>query len=486
MTTNEKGAARWLIAAMGTVLMLCLGTVYAWSFFQGLLVREFKDVFGWSNSQVAWIFSLAIFFLGVTAAWGGSQLSRRNPRNMAMAGAVLFAAGYALAALAFSIKSLPLLYAGYGVIGGIGLGLAYVTPVATISKWFPDKRGLATGMVVMGFGLGALLMSKLLAPLFLGLTGRNLVPVFLLLSGVFLVLGLASAAFMRNPPAGWLPSGSKPAATGACADEDNPPVRRAVFSGKFLLLWLVFFCNITAGIAIISFQSPLCQDLWKRVSPNLTPVVLAGLGATLVAVSSLFNGVGRFLWGAVSDRIGRAQTFRIMLGSQIAALALLVVTGNPWVFAVLVCWILLCYGGGFGTMPSFICDVFGAGRMSAVYGVVLTAWAAAGIVGPQIFAALQDRMNPAAASLWSFVVAGGFAVAGLALSFLLSNAPLPAAAPAAAVTATRKNGASTRSPRRPPARAAALKGSRKPAVTPRKVPVAASRGGSGTRKSGTS
>ncbi len=469
MTTNEKGATRWLIAAMGTVLMLCLGTVYAWSFFQGLLVREFKDVFGWSNSQVAMIFCLAIFFLGVTAAWGGSQLSRRKPRNMAMAGAVLFSAGYAVAALAFSIKSLLLLYAGYGVIGGIGLGLAYVTPVATVSKWFPDKRGLATGMVVMGFGLGALFMGKLLAPLFLGLTGRNLVPVFLLFSGVFLVLGLASAAFMRNPPAGWLPAGSKPAAKGACADEDDPPVRRAVFSGKFLLLWLVFFCNITAGIAIISFQSPLFQDLWKRVSPNLTPVVLAGLGATLVAVSSLFNGAGRFLWGAVSDRIGRAQTFRIMLGSQIAAFALLVVTGNPWVFAVLVCWVLLCYGGGFGTMPSFICDVFGAGLMSAVYGVVLTAWAAAGIVGPQIFAALQDKLDPASASLWSFIVAGCFATVGLALSFLLTNKPLAAAAPIPVKATTRKSS----TPKRlagPSPRAAAHKVDVKPA-SPAKKPA---------------
>src|SRR5271169_6288278 len=292
METNENIGSRWLIAAMGTVLMLCLGTVYAWSFFQGLLVREFKDVFGWSNSQVAWIFSLAIFFLGVTAAWGGSQLSKRNPRNMAMTGAVLFAAGYAVAALAFSIKSLLLLYAGYGVIGGIGLGFAYVTPVATVSKWFPDKKGLATGMVVMGFGLGALFMSKVLAPIFLGLTGRNLTGSFLLLGGVFLVLGLASAAFMRNPPTGWLPKGYKGPSKGECPDDADVPVRRAVFSGRFLLLWVVFFCNITAGIAIISFQSPLFQDLWKRLSPALAPAVLAGLGATLVAVSSLFNGAG--------------------------------------------------------------------------------------------------------------------------------------------------------------------------------------------------
>jgi OFA family oxalate/formate antiporter-like MFS transporter len=265
-----------------------------------------------------------------------------------------------------------------------------------------------------------------LAPLFLGITGRSLSGTFLCLSGIFLVLGLASAAFMRNPPAGWMPTGRPSGSKAACPEGTDIPLRRAVLSGRFLLLWIVFFCNITAGIAIISFQSPLFQDLWKRVSPDLAPALLAGIGATLVAVSSLFNGAGRFLWGAVSDRIGRSQTFRIMLGSQIVVFAVLVLTANPWVFAVLVCWVLLCYGGGFGTMPSFICDVFGVGLMSAVYGSVLTAWAAAGIVGPQIFAALQDRLSPSSASLWSFVVAGGFALAGLVLSFLLSNAPITA------------------------------------------------------------
>jgi OFA family oxalate/formate antiporter-like MFS transporter len=475
MVPTEKAGTRWLIAAMGTVLMLCLGTVYAWSFFQGLLVHDFRETFGWSNSQVAWIFSLAIFFLGVTAAWGGSQLPRRNPTVMAMIGAVLFAAGYAVAAFAFSIKSLPLLYAGYGVIGGIGLGLGYVTPVATAAKWFPDRKGFATGMVVMGFGLGALFMSKVLAPLFLGITGRNLPGSFLFMSGVFLVLGLASAAFMRNPAAGWMPKGYTPASSGGCADDADMPVRRAVFSPRFLLLWIVFFCNITAGIAIISFQSPLFQTLLKRVSPDLAPAVLAGFGATLVAVSSLFNGAGRFLWGAVSDRIGRSQTFRVMLGSLIVVFALLVITGSPWVFAVLVCWVLLCYGGGFGTMPSFICDVFGAGLMSTVYGSVLTAWAAAGIVGPQIFAALQDRLSPAPASLWSFVVAGGFAVIGLVLSFLLSNAPLQAAAPIAAHASAPK--------KRAPARSRALKGPAKPGTTPRRLAASRGRGGSRARMS---
>jgi MFS transporter, OFA family, oxalate/formate antiporter len=275
---------------------------------------------------------------------------------------------------------------------------------------------------------------------------------------------------MRNPPAGWAPKGRVAAAKGACAEGPDLPVRRAVFSGRFALLWIVFFCNITAGIAIISFQSPLFQDMWKRVSPDLAPAVLAGLGATLVAISSLFNGAGRFLWGAVSDRIGRSQTFRIMLGSQVVVFALLVLTGSPWIFAVLVCWVLLCYGGGFGTMPSFICDVFGNGLMSAVYGTVLTAWAAAGIVGPQIFAWLQDRLDPASASLWSFVVAGGFALVGLALSFLLSNAPLQGPAKKAAAPARK-------------ARSAPLKGSEKPGAKPRTRPASRVPGGSRSRRS---
>jgi OFA family oxalate/formate antiporter-like MFS transporter len=422
MKTEAQSGNRWLIAAMATVLMLCLGTVYSWSFFQSLLVHDFKDVFGWSNGQVAWIFSLAIFFLGVTAAFGGVQLPKRNPRSMAMVGAVLFALGYVVAGFAFQIKSLPLLYVGYGLIGGIGLGLGYVTPVAVVSKWFPDKKGLATGMVVMGFGLGALFMSKILAPILLGLTGKNLFTTFLLLGGVFLVLGLGSAAFMKNPPAGWQPKGYTPVArVKGTKGTAEIPVRKALLSRRFAFIWIVFFCNITAGISIISFQSSLFQNLWKQVNPDLAAAALSLFGATLVAISSLFNGAGRFLWGWISDRIGRAQTFRLMLATEIVVFAALIITQNPWVFAVLVCWILLCYGGGFGTMPSLIGDVYGPRLMSSVYGVVLTAWAAAGVVGPQIFAAFQDRMSARNASQWSFIVAGCFTVVGLVLSFLLSN-----------------------------------------------------------------
>ncbi|HTP59315.1 MAG TPA: OFA family MFS transporter [Spirochaetia bacterium] len=411
MAAQSRPANRWLIAAMGTVLMVCLGTVYAWSFFQDLLVRQYKGDFGWSNTEVAWIFSFAILFLGLTAAWGGPRLARIGPRKMAMTGAILFALGYAIAALALAIKSLLLLYLGYGVIGGIGLGLGYVTPVATVSRWFPDRKGLATGMVIMGFGLGALFMSKILAPAFLAMTGgASLVPVFLLLAATFLVLGTGSAWFMENPSGGGTPD------AGAAV-----PARNAVLSRRFVLMWVVFFCNITAGISIISFQSPLLQTLLKGSDPSLSAAALAGFGATLIAVSSLFNGAGRFFWGAVSDRLGRAQTFRIMLGSGVIVFALLAFIGNAWLFAVLACWVLLCYGGGFGSMPAFVGDVFGARLMPAVYGAVLTAWSAGGIVGPQIVAVLKDRV-PDKASTLSFIVSGAFVLIGFILSLLLSNA----------------------------------------------------------------
>ena len=332
-----------------------------------------------------------------------------------------FALGYAVGALALSIKSLLLLYVGYGVVGGIGLGLGYVTPVATVAKWFPDKKGLATGMVIMGFGLGALFMSKILAPLFIGMTGgTSLAPVFLLLAAVFLVLSVGSAWFMKNPPPQWLPRGYAPEGAKAAGAGLDASASKAIFSRRFVLMWVVFFCNITAGISIISFQSPLLQSLLKNTDPSLSAAALAGFGATLIAASSLFNGAGRFFWGAVSDRIGRAQTFRIMLGSGVVVFALLAFIARPWLFAVLACWVLLCYGGGFGAMPAFIGDVFGTQLMPAVYGAVLTAWSAGGIVGPQIVAILKDRV-PERASTLSFIVSGGFVLVGFILALLLSN-----------------------------------------------------------------
>ncbi len=409
---------------MGTLLQLALGTVYAWSFFQ----QPVMAAGNWTNSQAAWAFSLAIFFLGLAAAWGGVNLPKFGPRKLAMSGGLLYGIGYLLAAYALSVKSLPLLYFGYGVVGGIGLGLGYVTPVATAAKWFPDKKGFITGMVVMGFGLGALVMAKVLAPVFLDFSGGNLVRVFSYIGVIMLVVTLPAGYFLVNPPTAYAPRSYSIAAVSAGEQglQAGITAKECVFSGKFALMWAVFFLNIIAGIMFISFQSPLLQDLLKEsVEPALLndPRVLADLaasGATLIAVSSVFNGLGRFFWGGLSDKIGRVQTFRLIIGSQVAVFLALLFIKTPLLFSVLVCYVLLCYGGGFGSMPSFVLDVFGPRQMPVVYGSILTAWGLAGIVGPQIVAFLKDNYAGQAAQ-YTFVTASVLLLAGLFITFILSN-----------------------------------------------------------------
>lgn len=410
---------------MGAWLQLFLGTVYAWSYFQQPLVDKYKEI-GWTQTKVAWAFSLAICFLGLAAAWGGTKLPKYGPRKLATIGGVFFGSGYLLAAAALHWQCLPLLYLGYGVIGGTGLGLGYVTPVATVAKWFPDHKGLATGLVIMGFGFGALLMSKLIAPELMVWSDGNLVTVFLCLGLGFTAATLLGAAFLRNPPPGYLPPTMRPPTISPLLSGEGPGVRAEdrpiadippvnILSFRFAAMWLIFFCNIVAGISIISFQSPLFQDLWRGIDSTLSAKTLASYGATLIAVSALFNGVGRMFWGALSDRIGRLHAFRLMLASQLAVFGLLIVTGNPWLFGASICYVLLCYGGGFGTMPSFILDTFGAQRMAQVYGAILTAWSAGGIVGPQIIAYLKDHY-PDHAATYSFFIGAGFLALGLVLS----------------------------------------------------------------------
>lgn len=410
-----KAPPRPLVLGACFILMLCLGTVYAWSYFQPLLVKDF----GWSNRQVSLTFSLAIFFLGAAASAGGLILPKVGPRPLAIAGSALFGAGHLIAAWALRASSLTLLYAGYGVVAGMGLGFCYVTPVAVASKWFPERRGLASGFVVMGFGLGALMMSKLLAPLLLGAVGHDMSRLFLVLGFLFLAATLLASAFVANPP-------RAADAAAYCEDPDTP--RHADYCGhrtvdlilspRFALFWLVFFCNISAGIAIIGFQSPLIQDLIRQSRPATDAGRLASLGATLIAVTSLFNGLGRFAWAAVSDRVGRVKTFRILVASELAVFAALIVVRDPWVVAGLLCWVLFCYGGGFGTMPAAILEAFGPVKMAAMYGAVLTAWSAAGLAGPQITAFIKDTFPRDAVTL-SFAAGAAFAALGLVAAFLL-------------------------------------------------------------------
>lgn len=404
-------AQRWPIAIAGTLLQICLGTVYAWSYFQDPI----KEQYGWSDESLTWTFSLAICFLGIAAAIGGFQLKKGKiaPRPIAVTGGILFALGHFIAACALYKHQLWLLLFGYGVVGGTGLGLAYVVPVATAAKWFPDKQGFITGMVVMGFGLGALLMSKILAPITIKLCNGNLAIAFVGMGCVFALLAPAAAWFMKNPP-------QKKSDAAAFRQEHFTESDKQDDSGnwgKFVLVWIIFFCNIFVGLSIISFQSPLIKDLLRIENPNISVEALATGGATLIAVGAIFNGLGRFFWGAVSDRIGQSWTFSVMLVTEILVLALLSFVGNPIIFGALICYILLCYGGGFGTIPSYILSLFGEKRMALLYGIVLTAWSTGGIAGPKLMAYLRQN-NPENASQTAFLISIGVLAFALILSLL--------------------------------------------------------------------
>ena len=415
---------RIVTALLCTTLQVCLGTVYAWSYFQTLLVRQL----GWTFTETAWAFSITIFALGTSAAWAGAALPKLGPRKLAVAGSAMFAGGYLVASLALHWDMLMLFYLGYGVIGGAGIGLGYVTPVATVAKWFPDHKGLATGIVVMGFGIGALLLSKALAPVLVIGTQSDLTMVFLWLGVIFACILIPTSFLLRDPPPGFAP-----AAAAAAEETPEVPLRACLTSTQFVIMWLVFFFNISAGIAVISFQSSLLQDVWGLADPSVEPQTLAEYGATLIAVSSLCNGVGRLLWGLLSDRIGRVTVFRLLLATQMLVFGILMTERDPWIFSALVCYILLCFGGGFATMPSFVLDVFGSKHMSTIYGAMLTAWAAAGIFGPLYVGYLKDQY-PDRAVIYCFLV--GILILGLGyvFTYLLSDDRLRVGKPTVAGT----------------------------------------------------
>src|SRR5438128_961532 len=425
MRGQDRAPNRWLIAAMCTVLQLCLGTVYAWSYFQPLLVEQFR----WTNTATSWAFSLNICCVGLSAAWGGINLARFGPRKLAMTGGLLFAAGYALAAIALALKSLMLFHLGYGIVGGVGIGLGYVTPMSTVTKWFPDKKGLLTGIVAMGFGLGAFVLSVVLAPILMRAFHGNLTLVFAALGAILGSAAFGSATMLSDPPTGYLPSGyvasaSKDARAGGpyakAEEESDLPLTEYVLAGQYAIMWFIFFLNITAGISIVSFLSPLYQDVWRLDDPNLERSVLAGYGATLIAVSSLFNGLGRIVWGAASERLGRINTFRLLLASQLVVFGLLMTERDPGIFAILVCYVLSCFGGGFAIMPSMVIDVYGPKRMSRLYGVILTAWSAAGILGPLMIASIKDNY-PDRAIVYSFLLGMLALGIGFIFSFLICD-----------------------------------------------------------------
>ncbi|HTB77918.1 MAG TPA: OFA family MFS transporter [Polyangiaceae bacterium] len=386
-TVAPPGFSRWLIPPCALATHLCIGQVYASSVFNLPLTRQLgiaRSVPGdWRLTDIGWIFTIAIVVLGVSAALFGNWVQSVGPRKSGTIAALCWGGGFLVGALGIHLHQLWLVYLGYGVLGGCGLGMGYITPVSTLIAWFPDRRGMATGMAIMGFGGGALiasplsdfLMKRLATP-----TSTGVVETWIVLGLIYLTFMLAGAFGYRVPDAGWKPAGWKPQlqAARSLVTTSNVTPRGAVRTPQFWLLWVILCFNVTAGIGVLGQASAMIQEVFKGR-------IAASAAAGFVGLLSLFNMGGRFFWASLSDKIGRKATYAtfFVLGPILYALVPLSGSlGSVPLFVAAFCVILTMYGGGFATIPAYLADVFGTKYVSAVHGRLLTAWSMAGVLGP--------------------------------------------------------------------------------------------------------
>jgi MFS transporter, OFA family, oxalate/formate antiporter len=364
---------RWWIAFAGILLQMALGAVYAWSVFRVPLAKQFH----WTISEVTLTFTIAIMVLGFASFFGGLWLKRVGPRMVALTGGALYGCGVFLAS--FSEHGLWWLYLTYGVIGGVGLGFAYIVPISVLVKWFPDRRGLMTGIAVGGFGAGALVTAPVATRL---IQSVGVLHTFAYLGIAFFVISVASGYFMENPPEGWQPEGWTPKEKqqGQTSAKDLT-LGGALKTWQWWALWALLFLNTSAGISIISQEAPMFQELAK-----VTAIVAAGM----VGVVSIGNALGRVFWAWASDTMGRRVTFAVMFILQIALFWFLPSLHSAGAVTTVGFIILMCYGGGFGTMPAFAADYFGSTNVGSIYGLMLTAWGFASAFGPLLIAHMRQ------------------------------------------------------------------------------------------------
>lgn len=364
---------RWGIAVAGIGLQIALGAVYAWSVFRVPLAKQF----GWSISEVTLTFTISIFMLGIAAFFGGLWLNRKGPRVVALTGGVLYGLGVFLAS--FSYHGLWWLYLTYGVIGGSGVGFSYIVPVAVLLKWFPDRRGLITGVAVGGFGAGALITAPVASFL---IRQVGVLHTFTYLGIAYLAVTVAGGFFMQNPPAEWKPEGWSPAISSAGKRIPRDlTLRQALGTWQWWALWLLLFLNTSAGISIISQESPLFQEL---------ALVSSAAAAGMVGIASIGNAFGRVFWAWLSDSMTRRMTFLSMFLIQAVLFWNLPRIHSASILMIVAFVILACYGGGFGTMPAFVADYFGSKNVGPIYGLMLTAWGCASAFGPLLIASVRQ------------------------------------------------------------------------------------------------
>ena len=419
------GYSRWLVPPAALAIHLCIGQVYAFSVFKNPLVAKFDT----SDTAIAIVFSIAIVMLGLSAAFGGKWMERNGPRKAMFLSAVCFSAGLLIGSVGIATEQLWLLYFGYGVVGGIGLGIGYISPVSTLIKWFPDRPGLATGMAIMGFGGGAFIASAVSSELLQAYTSLPagelptdaLVPAFVTLGLGYLVFMMFGVFTVRVPPVGWKPAGWTPKenAGNKMMTTANVSADNAIKTRQFWALWIVLFCNVTAGIGILEQASPMIQDFFPDD-------VTAASAAGFVGLLSLFNMAGRFIWSSTSDVIGRKPTYMIYLGVGAVLFFFLATAGSSSVvvFVLLAAVIISFYGGGFATVPAYLKDMFGTFQVGAIHGRLLTAWSAAGVAGPLIVNVITDSQRDggatgAAAYRPSLLVMVGLLVVGFVANLLV-------------------------------------------------------------------
>jgi MFS family permease len=386
--------SRWLVPPAALSIHLAIGQAYAWSVFKPPL----ENGLGISGVESALPFTLGIIMLGVSAALFGTKVDANGPRWAMTVSSACFVAGFLISALGLYFSQYWLVVVGYGFVGGIGLGIGYISPVSTLMKWFPDRPGLATGIAIMGFGGGALIASPLTSQLLSAFGGSGPDPDVHGIALTFLTMGLIYAVFMsvgwlliRVPADDWKPLGwdSSQTRQGTLITRANVSARNAIKTPQFWLLWVVLCFNVTAGIGILERANPIFIDFFNDAGPTAT---IAAAAVGFVSILSLANSLGRLLWSSLSDYLGRKNMYRIYLG--VGALLYLTVTlmtnTNRVVFLICAILILSFYGAGFATAPAYLRDLFGTYQVGAIHGRLLTAWSTAGVLGPLIVNAIAD------------------------------------------------------------------------------------------------
>ena len=415
-TVAPRGYNRWLIPPAALAVHLSIGEIYAFSVFKVPL----KEHFGTGLTPIGIIFSIAIGMLGLSAAFGGRWVERAGPRKAMALAAVCWGSGFLIGALGVATTQLWLVYLGVGFIGGIGLGIGYISPVSTLIKWFPDRPGMATGLAIMGFGGGALIASPLEAKLLATFADKPedaIVGSFVVLGVVYFIAMMLGAMAVKVPADGWRPEGWTPREHGtrSMITSGNVTATNAIKTPQFWLLWTVLFCNVTAGIGILEQAAPMIQDFFGSVT--------AAAAAGFVGLLSICNMSGRFGWSSTSDLIGRKPTYMMFLGVGAVCYFLIATVGTASVavFVILTGIIISFYGGGFATVPAYLKDLFGTIEVGAIHGRLLTAWSAAGIAGPLIVNGLADHETSAGKSGSDLYTISFFIMVGVLVVGFIAN-----------------------------------------------------------------